>query len=110
MEGWRADGVRLLTALCLVLDPSLQKTYSQTGVSPVEATRLVRDLELRMYQENRRELGLLHLEKSRQWGCLIDDYDCLTGGYRDHGARLFKEVQGGGMRSNVSKLQHGNSS
>nr|XP_010308906.1 PREDICTED: LOW QUALITY PROTEIN: fibrinogen-like protein 1 [Balearica regulorum gibbericeps] len=47
-----------------------------------------------MYQENWRELGLLHLEKSRQWGYLIDDYDYLMGGYRDHGARLFKKVQG----------------
>lgn len=53
---------------------------------------------------------LLLLEKSGQRGGLIADYNYLMGGYREHGARLFKEGHGGGIRSNGSKLERGNSS
>lgn len=76
----------------------------------MEATRLVKGLELRMCQNNLGELGLLHLKKSRQQGGLIADYVSLMGAYREHGAKLFKDVRGDGMRSNGSKLEHGNSS
>lgn len=99
-----------LGAPCLALDLSLQETYCQTGASPVEATRPVRGLELRTCQENLREQDLLHLEKSRQRRGLIVDYNYITGAYKELGARLFKKVHGGGMRSNGSKLEHGNSS
>lgn len=76
----------------------------------MEATRLVKGLELRMCQNNMGELGLLHPKKSRQQGSLIDDYLSLTGACRQHRAKLFKDVHGDGMRSNGSKLEHGNSS
>lgn len=77
---------------------------------PLEATRLVGALELRTHQENWRLLGLLHLEKSRHRRDPIAASNQLMGGHQEHGARFFKEVHDGGMKSNGSKLEHGNSS
>lgn len=77
---------------------------------PVEATRQVGILELRTCQENWRELDLLHLEKKRHKRGPVADSSHLMGGHREHRARFFKDVHDGGMRSNGSKLEHGNSS
>lgn len=77
---------------------------------PLEDTRLVGVLELRTCQENWRELGLLHLEKSRHRRDPTADSNQLMGGHREHGARFFKEVHDGGMTNNGSKLEGGNSS